>query len=210
MRTVDDFVDKNANIDDMETYKDLPSDVIISCADKNVATVLLPVQWYIEEYSRQQIKGGLENINLSEKSCIENLNFAFGKFKVFFSPELKNILMKVWPKRPKKQKIGLLKLLPKLHKLKGAIGVNSWKELTGRPIRGADLCPTNGASIALCRMLQTMLTGRKGNYKALAPGSILSRLDFPILKGCDDFSRMAQSIKLMTDNFSATFLTLIL
>ena len=206
IRTVDDYVDKNANFDNTEAFKNLPSDVIISCADKNVATVLVPVQWYIEEYGRQQVKGGFENINLSEKSCIGNLNFAIEKFKEFCSPEQKSILKGVWPKRPKKQKIGLLKLVPKLHKLKGAIGENSWKELTGRPIRGAELCPTNGASIALCRMLQTMLKNLKERYKALAPGSILSRLEFPILKGCDDYSRMAQNIKLMTANFSNTYI----
>ena len=206
LRTVDDFTDKSAKLDDMTIFETLPSDVIISCADKNIATVILPINWYIEEYGRQQVKGGYETINISEEKCIANLNYTIGKFREYCSAEQKRMLSEVWPKSSPKQRIGVLKLTPKLHKLKGVIGPNSWKELTGRPIRGAELCPTNAPSIALCKLLQNLLHDLKCNYKKLAPGSVLSELEFPILKGCDSYSKMAQNINLLSENFSSTFI----
>ena len=96
--------------------------------------------------------------------------------------------------------------MPKVHKLKGEINEQSWKSLTGRPIRGAEQCPTNAPSIALCKLIQNMLGDLKECYRTLAPNSILSKLSFPLIKGCDAYSSALNDINLMTSSFSSTFL----
>ena len=96
--------------------------------------------------------------------------------------------------------------ISKVHKLKEEINAQSWKKLTGRPIRGAEQCPTNAPSIALCKLIQTMIGDIKGCYKTLAPNSVLANLAFPIIKGCDAYSSALNDINLIETNFSSTFL----
>ena len=50
-------------------------------------------------------------------------------------------------------RVGCLKIVPKVHNIKGKITNESWENLPSRPIRGADNCPVNGFSITLCRLL---------------------------------------------------------
>jgi hypothetical protein len=95
--------------------------------------------------------------------------------------------------------------ISKVHKLKEEINAQSWKKLTGRPIRGAEQCPTNAPSIALCKLIQTMIGDIKGCYKTLAPNSVLANLAFPIIKGCDAYSSALNDINLIETNFSSTF-----
>jgi hypothetical protein len=99
-----------------------------------------------------------------------------------------------------------MKILPKVHKLKDEITNVSWKSLTGRPIRGAEQCPTNAPSIALCKLIQQMLGDIKQCYQSLAPNSILARLPFPLIKGCDSYSDALNNINLLTSSFSSTFI----
>ena len=61
----------------MSIFDRLPSDTIISNADKNIGIALLPIQWYVEEYFRQQEKGGFETIDISEKQCLANLEIFY-------------------------------------------------------------------------------------------------------------------------------------
>ena len=206
MRNYDTEVDKNHQLDDLSVFDKLPANTIISIADKNVGIALLPTQWYVDEYYRQQDKGGYETIEITEKQCIDNLEFYIKKFKDFCSPEQRVILKGVWPRTKGEPRIGILKLVPKVHKLKSKITTQSWKELRGRPIRGAEQCPINAPSIALCKLIQGMLGDLKESYQSFAPNSILSKLSFPLIKGCDAYSTAINDIKLMTNSFSSTFL----
>ena len=59
--------------------------------------------------------------------------------------DLKNFFK---PSSPK-YRVGVLKLIPKIHKL-SKFDNNSWKDLPSRPIRGAENCPVNPYSKTLC------------------------------------------------------------
>jgi hypothetical protein len=179
MKSLNIEIDENYKFDDMSIFDRLPSDTIISNADKNLGIALLPIKWYVEEYFRQREKGGFETIDISEKKCLANLEFIISKFRSLCSNEQKAILKTVWPKENGAKKIGILKIQPKVHKLKEEITENSWKSLTGRPIRGAEQCPTNAPSIALCRLIQKMIGDVKQCYNTLAPNSVLAKLSFP-------------------------------
>ena len=63
----------DVELDDLGVFDKLPNNTIISNADKNIGIALLPVQWYVEEYYRQQEKGGFENSDMSEKKCVKLL-----------------------------------------------------------------------------------------------------------------------------------------
>ena len=199
-------INDNYKIDDLSVFNNLPEDTIISNADKNIGIALLPIQWFIEEYQRQQIKGGFETIEITEKQCLANLELYISKFWDLCSNEQRAILKPVWPKNKGAKKIGIMKILPKVHKLKDEITNVSWKSLTGRPIRGAEQCPTNAPSIALCKLIQQMLGDIKQCYQSLAPNSILARLPFPLIKGCDSYSDAINNINLLTSSFSSTFI----
>lgn len=78
-------IDDSYKIDDLSVFNNLPEDTIISNADKNIGIALLPIQWFIEEYKRQQVKGGFETIELTEKNSLQTLSFTFtnlGSFAV--------------------------------------------------------------------------------------------------------------------------------
>ena len=85
-------------LDDLGVFDKLPNNTIISNADKNIGIALLPVQWYVEEYYRQQEKGGFENIDMSEKQCVNNLELYISKFRELCSNEQRQILNAVWPR----------------------------------------------------------------------------------------------------------------
>ena len=193
-------------LDNLAVFDNMPIDTIVTIADKNIGIALVPIQWFIDEYHRQQIKGGFENVNLDEKECIAKLDYCIDKFREACNAEQKQMIKKFWPKATKNKRIGTLKLVPKVHKLKGEINELSWESLTGRPIRGAEQCPTNAPSIALCKMIQEMLADLKGCYRTLAPGSVLASLSFPIIKGCDAYSSALNDINLLTESFSSTYL----
>ena len=68
------------------------------------------------------------------------------------------MLFEKWPKKRQiKPKIGVIKLLPKVHKLSGPINSESWVGLKSRPIRAAENDPMNEPSRALYRFLHEML-----------------------------------------------------
>ena len=83
----------------------------------------------------------------------------------------------------KEERIGVLKVTPKIQKLR-IIDADSWKHLTSRPIRGAENCPLNPASKALCGMFQHLLKDLKSRYKLLTDSS----RNFSCLKGCGEYS----------------------
>ena len=125
----------------------LPSDIVITSVDKNLGVALIPISWYKLQYEAQCKKGGYIKIHMTEAQCIDHLLKMIQDFWDTCSPEQTKALKKVWPKaRLTSFRLGVLKLLPKIHKL-GVIDKDSWLILTSRPIRGAEMCPTNAPSL---------------------------------------------------------------
>ena len=78
------------------------------------------------------------------------------------------------------------------------ITTNTWKELSSRPIRGAEMDPMKVPSTVLYKMLKNMLSEFKTKFKD----------QFPILKGCDDYAERLSGIRLDSSKiFQTTLLT---
>ena len=120
----------------------IPKDCIVTISDKNVGISLLPPDWYFQEYMSQISKGGHQKIEIGEQECIRMLCNEIDNFKESCSSLQSNLVKSLWPKEPfKNHRIGVMKLIPKVHKLKGKITPDSWKKLPSRPIRGAEIGP---------------------------------------------------------------------
>ena len=143
------------NIESPDVQKIIPKGTILSTSDKNLGPVLLPVQCYVQQYEAQALKGNHVATNMSADQCIILLKKAIEKFRTDLIPEEKVLLSKYFVKSNPECKVGVLKVIPKLHKLSTFTSV-SWKSLPSRPIRGAETCPVNPYSKALCKMLQEM------------------------------------------------------
>ena len=179
----------------------VPSNVIISPSDKQVGISILPFEWYQKEYRNQVIKGGYELVEMSEAECLAVLTKKIASFREKCSENQLRILSNYWPKfKCSVHRIGVLKLVPKVHKLTGYITSETWKILSSRPIRGAETCPMKTPSTALYRMLVETLTEFKSKFT--------SGNDFPVLKGCDDYINRLSKLKLdPVKSFKTTLLT---
>ena len=121
----------------------LPPEVIITNTDKNLGVALVPVQWFKKTYDDQCEKGGYIPVDMSENQCIDLLKNKIQDLWDKCTPFQTKALRNVWPKYHRKEyKIGVMKVVPKVHKL-STIDKDSWKKLTSRPIRGAENCPLN-------------------------------------------------------------------
>ena len=154
----------------------IPEDCIISPCDKNVGVSVLPASWYSLQYNEQIRKGGHILQTMSEKECIALLQKKIATFKKNCSDvQLKN-LRHWWPKIPvKNPRIGVMKLVPKIHKLSGPITPESWKILKSRPIRGAENDPMKDPSKALYGMLHSMLADFRNLFPAIENDQICSQ-----------------------------------
>ena len=174
---------------------------MITASDKNVGISLLPPEWYAKEYQNQVIKGGHEPIEMTEESCIQYLISQIRSFRKQCSNDQQKILNNLWPKTTvTKHRIGVMKLVPKVHKLKGTLHKDSWKELTSRPIRGAETDPMREPSKVLYTLLQEMISTLKSRYENLST----FRLRFPVLNGCDDYIHRLNHVKLSTSKSMKT------
>ena len=163
----------------------IPDDCIISPSDKNVGVSLLPSSWYSKQYHEQIAKGGHELQIMDEPQCLAMLLRKISNFKKSCSATENKILVKWWPRNTVKEpRIGVMKLVPKVHKLTGPITVNSWEELKSRPIRGAEKDPMKDPSKALYGMLHSMLDDLKKFFPSLFNDQVEK---FSVLKGCDDY-----------------------
>ena len=81
-------------LDNLKVFDNLPNDTIVTTADKNIGIAVLPIQWFIDEYHRQQTKGGFENVNLDEKECIEKLDYCIAKFRDDCNTEQRQLIKK--------------------------------------------------------------------------------------------------------------------
>jgi hypothetical protein len=165
----------------------LPKDTILTVSDKGLGPCLLPVEWYIKQYQVQSQKGGHVLMNMSADQCINFLKNAIQTFRSGLTLEEKSFLQAFYVNSNPNYRVGVLKLVPKIHKLR-EFDNQSWKVLPSRPIRGAENCPINPYSQTLCKMLQEMHSSLR---------SILSEqgVGFPLIYGCDEYSANIQAIQ---------------
>ena len=181
----------------------IPQGCIITMSDKNVGVSILPPQWYAQEYNNQIIKGGHQSVNMSEAECITFLCNRIHKFRISCSSLQKTLVNSLWPKEYfGNHRIGVMKLIPKVHKLKGPINKESWKQLPSRPIRGAESDPIRFPSKVLFHLLKNMLSDLQEMYDSIN----IRPLDFPILKGCDDYINRLKKIRLLSKDHMQTVL----
>ena len=140
---------------------------------------------------------------MAEDTCVSYLLKEISNFKNECSYNQLILLNRFWPKAPvQKYKIGVMKLVPKVHKLSGKIDKESWKVLPSRPIRGAELEPMKAPSKVLYQLLQRMLKRLKEQYSYLS----MYHLKYPILNGCDDYINRLDTLRLKKNLMSKTVL----
>ena len=102
-------------IDYLKIRKTIPAECIVTQSDKNVGISVLSPSWYAKEYQAQISKGGYEKIDLLEEQCLKILNMKIHKFQKKHSGKNSKILARLWPRNnPTKNRIGVLKLVPKV------------------------------------------------------------------------------------------------
>ena len=142
------FKQQNTSMDKM-----LPPGTMLSISDKGLGPCLLPLDWYILQYAVQSEKGNHIKTGLSSDQCINLLNRVIDTFRTSLNLKERETLKQYFKTPYPKYRVGVLKLVPKIHKL-SSFDNNSWKILPSRPIRGAENCPINNYSKSLCKMLQ--------------------------------------------------------
>ena len=172
----------------------LPDGAILTVTDKGLGPCLLPIEWYIDQYNVQSQKGNHIQTNMSKDQCINFLKAAIQNFRSELCPEERALLQTYYSKGNPNFRVGVLKLIPKIHKL-SRFDSQSWKVLPSRPIRGAENCPINPYSQALCKMLQEMHSSLKDILTSTGVG-------FPLIYGCDEFSEKIQNIELENSKWS--------
>ena len=177
----------------------LPKGTILAEADKGLGPCLLPVEWYIDQYKVQSLKGNHVLTNMSNDQCINYLKLAIDTFRTGLSQEERQVLKKYFVNTNPNFRVGVLKLVPKIHKLT-KFDSQSWKVLPSRPIRGAENCPINPYSQTLCRMLQEMHSLLKNAFSERA-------ITFPVIYGCDEYSEKIHKVAI--DRNVGTLTTLV-
>ena len=172
----------------------LPTGTILAESDKGLGPCLLPIDWYIEQYKVQSNKGNHVPTNMSEDQCINFLKNAIQDFRADLCQDGKIFLKKYFSPSNPNYRVGVLKLVPKIHKL-SAFDSESWKKLPSRPIRGAENCPINPYSQALCKMLQEM-------HSLLRKSFSNAGTEFPAIYGCDEYSANIHKVKFDRSSWS--------
>ena len=175
------------NFSHLENYENIkqlvPKNTVLTISDKGLGPCLLPVEWYIEQYKHQAELGGHRATNMSEQQCLNSMLNSIQLFRNSLLNEERIIFGKYYKKCKPYHRVGCLKIIPKIHKLKGAITADSWKLLPSRPIRGGENCPVNSYSIALCGMLQEL----HKTVKQLYLNGNMGGCTFPIIHGSDEY-----------------------
>ena len=135
------------------------------------------------KYQVQLEKGKHELMKLSEDQCLAKLHKSITDFRTCCSDNQRKILQQYWSKgTTDKQRIGVLKLVLKVHKLQQPIHSESWKVLPSRPIRGAETDPMKTPSTALYRMISEVLEKFKTQFPSVSEDQ---DINFTVLRGCD-------------------------
>ena len=174
-------------VDSQEVIKIVPEGTILTISDKNLGPVLLPIDWYIQQYDVQAVKGNHVVTKLSADQCINLLKKTIEDFRSTLLCEEKFFLRKYFSHSSPDVKVGVMKVIPKIHKL-STFDSESWKNLPSRPIRGAENCPVNPYSKALCKMLQEMHSTLKVILTNNGTG-------FPLIYGCDEYSDIIHQVQ---------------
>ena len=90
-----------------------------------------------------------------------------------------------------------------MHKLIEPISTDTWKILTSRPIRGAEMDPMRTPSRALHGFLKEMLLGFNSKFPEPFQDQDISST---VLNGCDDYLSRLSKINLSREKFSMTTL----
>ena len=172
----------------------LPNGTILTLSDKGLGPCLLPIEWYVQQYEVQSQKGGHVATNMSSDQCINFLKDVIQEFRTGLTPEERELLKTYYSKSNPNYRVGVLKLIPKIHKL-SVFDSQSWNKLPSRPIRGAENCPVNPYSQSLCKMLQEMHSILKGSLKERG-------VELPLIYGCDEYSSNVQTIRFNSTDCS--------
>ena len=173
-------------IDSTKVQNVIPAGTILSASDKGLGPVLLPIDWYVGQYKEQSVKGKHIVTNMSVDQCIHALKKEIEHFRSNLATDERTVLKEYFSNSSPDFRVGVLKLIPKIHKL-SSFDNQAWKKLPSRPIRGAENCPVNPYSKALCKMLQEMHT----TLRALLP---MQGTSFPLIYGCDEYSDNIQQV----------------
>ena len=88
-----------------------------------------------------------------------------------------------------------------MHQLQSSITSESWKTLSSRPIRGAESDPMKEPSRVLYKLLKIMLDQFRGKFSSLG---FDKSLEFPVLRGCDDYLDRLHDVKLVSSRMMET------
>ena len=166
-----------------------PPGTMISITDKGLGPCLLPLDWYILQYAVQTEKGDHIKTGMSSEQCINYLKGVIGKFRDSLVVDEKLVFKEYFRNPNPNFRVGVLKLIPKIHKLKD-FDQHSWKILPSRPFRGAENCPINAYSKTLCKLLQELHQLLKGKMEDN------SCRYFPVIYGCDEYSERIQKVTI--------------
>ena len=197
----DEFYDRLSEghfLDNLSVQNLVPAGTILTVSDKGLGPCLLPVEWCIAQYEIQSQKGNHVLTNMSSEQCLNFLKRAIEEFRLNLSTDEKSFLKIYFRKGNPACRVGVMKLVPKIHKLT-IFDTNSWEDLPSRPIRGAENCPINPYSRALCKMLQEM-------HSTLKVRMSNKGIQFPVIYGCDEYSDQIQKVRFNRWTWSQTTL----
>ena len=104
-------------MDTKTAQKIIPSGSILTVSDKGLGPCLLPIDWYIQQYRVQSEKGNHLLTNMSNDQCISFLKAAIQTFRSTLCLEERTLLQTYYSKSNPNYRVGVLKLVPKIHKL---------------------------------------------------------------------------------------------
>ena len=181
-------------IESSETLKLTPKGTILTSSDKGLGPCLLPVEWYVEQYKVQAEKGKHAVTGLSSDQCINLLKVTIQNFRSTLKVKERELLKQYFVGGNPNFRVGVMKIIPKIHKITD-FSSQAWTKLPSRPIRGAENCPINPYSQALCKILQEM-------HKTLRVELCKHGIVFPLIYGCDEYSDNIQKIKFSPSSWS--------
>ena len=104
-------------MDAKTAQKIIPSGSILTVSDKGLGPCLVPIEWYIQQYRVQSEKGNHLLTNMSNDQCISFLKAAIQTFRSTLCLEERTLLQTYHSKSNPNYRVGVLKLVPKIHKL---------------------------------------------------------------------------------------------
>ena len=171
-----------------------PNSTILTSSDKGLGPCLLPVEWFVQQYKVQAEKGKHATTGLSPDQCINLLKLTIQSFRSTLSQAERELLKQYFACGNPNYRVGIMKIIPKIHKLT-EFGNQAWTKLPSRPIRGAENCPVNPYSRALCKLLQEMHISVRNELSETGN-------KFPLIYGCDEYSENIQKIKFSRSSWS--------